>query len=57
VEKPSNFDGLTHLFGIRCIVHRLNQIVLSSIKNVKYLDEVENVLVVMCSALNTLVRD
>lgn len=48
VKKMSQLDGLGHLMGVHCVAHRLNLIVLSSIKNVKYLEEIDSVLVMLC---------
>ena len=40
--------NVTNIISLHCIVHRLNLSVLSSIKNVKYLDKLDNVLKTLC---------
>ncbi|MEE6461244.1 hypothetical protein FKM82_001240 [Ascaphus truei] len=44
VAKLTKLDGLEHVVGIHCNTHNLLFSVLSSIKNVKYMEEVDGVL-------------
>lgn len=48
IAKLSQFEGLSRLIGIHCIAHRLNLSVLSSVKEVKYLDQIDSAIVSLC---------